>query len=51
MKENKIHQCPGCGLHYLDKEIAKACEAWCAAFKSCNLEITKKSLEVQEGKR
>lgn len=43
--EPKLYQCPKCGLHYEDKETAMQCETWCEENKSCNLEITKLSIE------
>ncbi len=48
MSEQKIFQCPECGLYYYDEEIAKKCEAWCNKYKSCNLEITKLAVESQK---
>lgn len=39
------HQCPECGLHYTNKKTAEECAAWCARYNSCNLEITKYSIE------
>ncbi|MEO6761183.1 MAG: hypothetical protein ABI220_02265 [Candidatus Saccharimonadales bacterium] len=50
MSEIKTYQCPECGLHYLDKQTAKACQAWCAKTHSCNMEITRKSIEAQKAK-
>lgn len=44
-KANTVYQCPECRLHYDDRETAEACGAWCAKYKSCNLDITKHSLE------
>ncbi len=43
--EPKLYKCPECGLHYKGKATAKQCEAWCKEHKSCNLEITKFSME------
>lgn len=43
--EPKIYQCPECGLHYEDKEVAKLCEAFCKEHNACNLEITQYSVE------
>lgn len=45
----KQYKCPECGLYYTDKITAKKCEAWCKEYKSCNLEITKLSVEVAGG--
>ncbi|OGL30605.1 hypothetical protein A3D14_03310 [Candidatus Saccharibacteria bacterium RIFCSPHIGHO2_02_FULL_47_12] len=41
-----LYRCPECGLHYENEEIAKQCEAWCSEHKSCNLEITRFSVEA-----
>jgi uncharacterized paraquat-inducible protein A len=41
IQNEKLYQCPECGLKYRDPEIAKKCEAWCREHKSCNLEIIK----------
>ncbi|KKR09754.1 MAG: hypothetical protein UT37_C0011G0011 [Parcubacteria group bacterium GW2011_GWA2_39_18] len=43
-EDNKLYQCPECGLWYNDKEWAEKCEAWCKERKSCNLEITSHSV-------
>ena len=45
----KCHRCDECLLYYKDKEIAEKCEAWCKAHNSCNLEITKQSLQRKQG--
>ena len=45
MERGESYQCHECGLHYKDPEIANKCEAWCKANNSCNLEITKQSIE------
>lgn len=42
------YQCPECGMHYSDEATMKSCQAWCSEHKSCNLEITKLSVEAQE---
>lgn len=44
----KLYQCPECGLHYEDQEIAKRCEAFCKEHKACNLEITQYSVENKQ---
>ena len=49
-EEASVFQCPECGLHYQDEIVAKQCEAWCREHKSCNLEITQLSLEVNKDK-
>ncbi len=32
-------------VDYRDQETAKKCEAWCKEHQSCNLEITRESVE------
>lgn len=44
MKNSKFYICPECRLSYTNKELAKKCEAWCKKYNSCNLEITKYSV-------
>jgi hypothetical protein len=45
------YQCRICKLHYTDKKLADACYAWCSTHEgTCNLQITKKSIEAQSGK-
>jgi len=41
----ELHPCPECGMHYLEKEIAKKCEDWCKKYKSCNVELIKLAVE------
>ena len=43
-----LYQCAECGLHYADKSKAKECETWCKQYNSCNLEITKQSVEYRQ---
>ena len=52
MLENKDmkYQCSVCGLHYKNKKDADKCYVWCSMHNSCNLEITKNSLEVKKNK-
>ncbi len=50
MKEEKLFQCPECGLHYTDEQTAKECEAFCKAHNACSLEISQKSVEAQSQK-
>ena len=40
-----LYQCEACGFHYEQEDRAKACEAWCTAHNSCNVEITKHAIE------
>ncbi len=52
MKDEKTsYQCKICKLHYSEKEYADECYKWCSENESCNLEITKHSLEVKGGKK
>lgn len=48
--KQQLYQCQECGLHYTNKALVKKCTAWCRKYKSCNLEITKLSIEVQGSK-
>lgn len=47
MSNDKVFQCPECGLHYLDQATAKACEEFCRANRACNPDIAKKAVEVK----
>lgn len=47
----RVYECLECGLHYEDEVAAKKCEEWCKAHQSCNLEITRLSLERKGWKR
>lgn len=38
---SQLYQCEECGLWYSKEELAAKCEAWCAEYKSCNLDIIK----------
>lgn len=49
-EKKQVYQCDECGLHYKDKKTAELCEAWCKERNSCNLEITRLSLEAQSEK-
>ena len=45
-KDNiKLYQCEECGFHYVDKEWAEKCEAWCTKKHSCNLEIIRHAIK------
>lgn len=46
IKNNKkSFMCEECCLNYKDKKWAEKCGAWCKKHKSCNLKITRCSLE------
>jgi len=51
MSQEKIFQCPECGHHYRNENLAKECEAFCKANNACNLEISMKSIEHEEAMR
>jgi len=42
--KNRYYGCSECFLIYEDRETASTCEEWCARHKSCNSEITSKSI-------
>lgn len=44
-KGKNAFRCEVCGLHYANKEDAEACEEFCTKYKSCSVEIIKKSIE------
>jgi hypothetical protein len=44
---HRLYECPECGLHYTSLQIAQRCEAWCKEHNSCNLEITRYAVELQ----
>ena len=44
----QVYQCPECGLHYDNEELAKQCEAWCEEHKSCNFLIEQQSVEARQ---
>jgi len=48
--DNVINQCSECGLHYEDNEVAMKCQKWCKENHSCNLELTRLSVEVKQFK-
>ena len=49
--EEKLFECPECGLHYDDSELAKKCEVFCKEYNACSLEITKHSLEASKARQ
>jgi len=42
--ERRLYICDECGLGYMDRETAVACEAHCKKCKACSLEITRKAV-------
>jgi methionyl-tRNA synthetase len=47
-KDNKkYYQCEECGHIYETEELANKCEEWCKEHKSCNLEIVKESVDIE----
>ena len=42
------HQCEECKLMYDKKAIAEQCQAWCKKHKSCNIEIIKNAVKLEE---
>ena len=48
MKKAEVYACPECGLSYTDKDLAERCEDWCKTHNSCNLEITKHSINKRK---
>ena len=44
-QEQKLYQCPECGLNYDEQKWSEKCKAWCKKYKSCNLEIIKYALK------
>jgi hypothetical protein len=47
MKKERLFLCKRCGHHYRDAQTAKECEAFCAKYQACSLEITLKSVESE----
>ena len=47
MGKKTHYKCGICNLKYEEEEWAEKCEKWCEKNKSCNLEITKHSIELK----
>lgn len=46
-KEDKTYYaCPICEFTYETEDFAKKCQAYCKAYKSCSLEITKHAMKI-----
>lgn len=44
--DDKIYQCPKCGLKYREKEWADKCEAWCNDHgNSCDPEVVEHAIK------
>lgn len=50
IREDKKYECKNCGLHYDDKKKAEECNKWCDKHGTCNIDITKYSIEVKGGR-
>jgi predicted ATP-dependent serine protease len=46
-ESKKYYQCEECGHIYETEKLANKCEAWCKEHKSCNLEIVKESVDIE----
>ncbi len=46
----ECYECEECKLLFEDKILAEKCEAWCKKNNSCNLEITKYKINMEETK-
>ena len=42
----ELYLCEACGFHYKEKTQAEKCDAWCKEHKTCSMEITKTSVEM-----
>lgn len=48
-KDNQAYfQCEECGFFYREKELAEKCQTWCKERHSCNLEITKHAIQLED---
>ncbi len=47
-EDSKYFMCEKCSLAYLDKNKAEKCEKWCKKYHSCNLKITKYTVNKNE---
>ena len=44
-----FYQCEECGFHYVEREWAETCEAWCREHHTCNLDIIAHAQENKKG--
>ncbi len=40
------YRCRVCGLHYASKKLAEECLSWCSSHSSCNLAVSRQSVEA-----
>ena len=43
-----VFKCLSCGWLYENRLMAEKCEAWCKKYKSCNMEIVKHAIKINE---
>lgn len=48
--EKVFYKCEECDFTYNSKELSQSCEAWCKEHSSCNLEITRKAIILDDEK-
>ena len=49
MYRNKVcFACEMCGFIYDDQNEAKVCETWCREHHTCNLDITKRAVNIKK---
>ncbi|GIW65495.1 MAG: hypothetical protein KatS3mg094_014 [Candidatus Parcubacteria bacterium] len=46
-EDKDYYQCEECQYFYENEVLAKECEDWCQKYKSCNLEIIKQAVKLQ----
>ena len=42
----KFYQCEICEFFYKEKQLAQKCQNWCNKHNSCNIGITKYSVQI-----
>ena len=42
----EFYVCEECGFAYKEKALAEKCESWCKKHHSCNIEITKNAVKI-----
>lgn len=48
INDKKYYQCGECKFYYEDKNQAEKCQAWCSEHHSCNIEITKSTVNPKK---